>query len=92
MINVRSKSPLPSQQAIFSKNDISEHDRQLLKVRAIVRWIIGRERWPTGQLRKLSKLYFRRYPVFSKAEYIQALNMANELLEGINWVDGSQRK
>ncbi len=90
MVNVLSKSPLPTDQATFSKDDISEHDQQLLKEGAIVRWIIGRERLPTGQVRKVSEIHFRRLPAFRKEDYRQALVKANSLLEEIVWDDDSQ--
>ena len=91
MVNVRSNSPLPTDQATFSKDDISEHDQQLLKEGAIVRWIIGRERLPTGQIRKVSEIHFRRLPAFRMEDYRQALDKANVLLEEIVWDNDSQQ-
>ncbi len=90
MVNVLSKSPLPTDQATFSKDDISEQDQKLLKEGAIVRWIIGRERLPTGQVRKVSEIHFRRLPAYRKEDYRQALVKANSLLEEIVWDDDSQ--
>ncbi len=90
MTNVRSKSSLPTDQAVFPKDDINEHERPLLKEGAIVRWIIGRERLPTGQIRKVSELYFRRLPAHTKADYNRAFHKAKSLLEEVVWDDGTQ--
>ncbi len=87
MVDVRSKSPLPTDHATFSKNDINEHDRQLLKEGAIVRWVIGRERLPTGEIRNVSELYFRQLPAHNELAYRRALGKAHKLLDGIVWDD-----
>ena len=85
MMDVRSKSPLPVDQATFSKDDVSEYDRKLLVEGAIVRWIIGRERLPTGQVRNVSELHFRRLPAHSEKDYKRAHEKACSLLEAIIW-------
>lgn len=90
MVNLESRSPLPTDQATFSVDDVSENDRHLLKPGAIVRWIIGRERLPSGQIRKVSELYFRMLPAHTRADYRRALNKVNELLEDTVWDDDSQ--
>lgn len=92
MTNVRSKSPLPTDQASFSKDDVSEQEKHLLKEGAIVRWVIGRERLPTGQVRKVSELYFRRLPAHSRADFRRALNKAKTLLDKIHWDEDSRSK
>ena len=89
LTNVRSKSSLPTDQAVFSKDDINEHERPLLKEGAIVRWIIGREHLPTGQIRKVSELYFRRLPAHTKADYDRAYHKAKSLLEEVVWDVGT---
>lgn len=85
MIDVRSNSPLPVEQATFHKDEVSEYDRKFLMEGAIVRWIIGRERLPTGQVRNVSELYFRRLPAHSEKDYKRAYEKACSLLEGIIW-------
>lgn len=90
MVNIRSKSPLPVDLATFSKDDISEYDRKLLRVGAIVRWIIGRERLPTGQIRNVAELYFRKLPAHSKKDYRRACEKAEALLGKINWENASK--
>ncbi len=85
MVNVRSKSALPVDQATFSKDEVSEYDRSLLREGAIVRWVIGRERLPTGQIRNVSELYFRRLPANSEMDYRRAYKKAGDLLDLIVW-------
>ncbi|MCY3768617.1 MAG: hypothetical protein OXG56_04515 [Gammaproteobacteria bacterium] len=85
LVNVRSQSSLPTDQATFHKDEVSEYDRQLLREGAIVRWVIGRERLSTGQVRNVSELYFRRLPAHSEEDYNRANEKACALLEGINW-------
>ena len=89
MTNVRSNSSLPTDQAMFSIADINEHERPLLREGAIVRWIIGRERLPTGQVRKVSELYFRRLPAHTEAGYLRAYQKAKSLLEEVVWDEGA---
>ncbi len=85
MVNVRSKSSLPADMATFDKDEVSKYDRQLLKEGAIVRWVVGRERLSTGQIRNVSELYFRRLPAHTEKDYKRAYEMACTLLAGIDW-------
>ncbi|MYB34107.1 MAG: hypothetical protein F4X92_03060 [Gammaproteobacteria bacterium] len=85
VVNIRSKSSVPVDEVTFDKDEISEYDRPLLKEGAIVRWIIGRERLDTGQVRNVSELHFRRLPAHSKEDYKRAHEEASALLKGINW-------
>ena len=89
MTNVRTDSSLPTDQAVFSKNEVSEHERHLLNEGAIVRWVIGRERLSTGQVRKVAELHFRRLPAHTDADYQRALKKANALLAEIDWDDNT---
>ena len=87
MVDVRSKVSLPTDQAIFSKDEISEYDRQYLKVGAIIRWVIGRERLSSGKIREVSEIQFRQLPIHKKADYDRALNKAKALLDEVVWDD-----
>jgi len=89
MTNVRSASSLPTDQAVFSKDDVNEYERSLLREGAILRWIIGRERLPTGQVRKVSELYFRRLPAHTEADYLRAFHKAESLLDEVAWDEGA---
>ena len=90
MVNIRSKSQLPEDEATFQVNELSEYQRQHLEVGAIVRWVIGMERLPSDQRRKVSELHFRRLPAHSNSEYQTALIQAKEIIDGITWDDASK--
>ncbi len=90
LVNISSNSSMPTDQAIFSRDDISDNDFQLLRIGAIVRWIIGRERLPTGQVRKVSKLYFRRLPPHTESDYKRAYSKAKALLDSVIWEDETE--
>jgi len=92
MVNVRSKSVLPVDQATFSKNEVSEYDRSLLRKGAIVRWIIGRERLPTGKIRNVSELYFRRLPAYSEKDYRRAYEKVGTFLDLIVWENEAESR
>ena len=90
MVNIRSKSQLPEDEATFQVSELSEYQRQHLEVGAIVRWVIGMERLPSDQRRKVSELHFRRLPAHSNREYQTALTQAKEMINAITWDDASE--
>ena len=90
MVNIKSGSPLPMDEATFQINDLSDYQRQHLEVGAIVRWVIGMERLPNDQRRRVSELYFRRLPAHSNREYQTALIQAKEMINAITWDDASE--
>ena len=90
MVNIRSKSQLPEDEATFQINELSDYQRQHLEVGAIVRWVIGMERLPSDQRRKVSELHFRRLPAHSNKEYQTALTQAKEIINAITWDDASE--
>ena len=89
MVNIRSKSQLPEDEATFQLNELSDYQRQHIEVGAIVRWVIGMERLPSDQRRRVSELHFRRLPAHSNREYQTALTQAREMIDGITWDDAS---
>ena len=90
MTNIQSGSPLPMDEATFQINELSDYQRRHLEVGAIVRWVIGMERLPSDQRRKVSELHFRRLPAHSNSEYQTALIQAKEIIDGITWDDASK--
>lgn len=78
---------MPVDLATFSINDVSEHDLKLLKEGAYVRFVLGRERLPSGQIRNVSHLYFRRLSHHSEKGLDRANQKAKDLLDSINWID-----
>ena len=87
MVNINTNKSIPEDLATFSVNDVSEHDLKLLKEGAYVRFILGRERLPSGEIRNVSRLFFRRLPAHSKKDFDRAKQKAKDLLDSINWID-----
>lgn len=87
LVNVKSGENLPTDEARFAKSELSEFWLPHLEVGAIVRWVIGQERLPNGQRRRVSELHFRRLPAHSEKEYKRAIEDANELIAALDWDD-----
>jgi len=49
--------------------------------------LLGRERLPSGEIRNVSQLFFRRPPAHSKKDFDRAKRKAKDLLDSINWED-----
>lgn len=91
MVNIRSKTNLPDEDAVFSKADLSRHQREMLREGAIVRWVVGLERLPNDQRRRVSELHFRRLPAHTKRDFDRALQKAEALLEALSFDDSASR-
>lgn len=87
MVNINTKQSIPEDLATFSVNDVSEHDLKLLNKGAYVRFILGRERLPSGEIRNVSQLFFRRLPAHSRKDFDRAKQKAKDLLDSINWIN-----
>lgn len=92
MVNVKSGDALPADMATFSMDDLSEYDKGLLREGAIVRWVLGLERLPSGQKRRVSELYFRRLPAHSAADFARARAKARKLIDSIHWDESARAK
>ena len=90
MVDVKSKTSLPEELARFSKSEVADHQKERLRVGAIVRWVVGLEKLPTGQRRRVSELHFRRLPAYTRRDLQRATQKAMELVEGIVWDDSTQ--
>ena len=83
IVDIKSGSSLPEEVATFSKSELSQRDRKLLVPGAIVRWVIGLERLPTDQRRRVSELHFRNLPAHSIRDLDRARTKAKDLLDSI---------
>ncbi len=92
MVYLNSNSSIPTDIATFSIDEVSEDDWQLLIKGAIFRWIIGYERLSSGQVRKVSELYFRRLPVHSEKDYKRSLNKAKNLIASIKLINETETR
>ena len=83
MVDMKSKTLLPTDMAIFSKDDVNEDDKYLLREGALIRFIIGRERLSSSQVRTVSELHFQRLPLHSEEDYKKALAKVKYLIASI---------
>ena len=83
LVDVKSPSSLPEDMATFTKSELSQRERRLLVPGAIVRWIVGLERLPTDQRRRVSELHFRDLPAHSTRDRERARSKAKDLLASI---------
>lgn len=74
----------PQEEVTFSLEEVSEQDIPLLKPGAIFYWNIGYETI-NGQRRKASVIRFKRLPKWSRKDWDQILDKANELQQGLDW-------
>ena len=58
--------------AEFLIADVKDDDRDLLKPGAIFRWVVGYQRSPAGTKRRVSDIFFRRLPAWSKRDLVRA--------------------
>lgn len=89
LVNIKSGTELADEEATFATSDLSAEQREKLQVGAIIRWVVGLERLPTDQRRRVSELHFRRLPAHSKKDFKRAYTNAGQLIAEINWVDAS---
>ena len=70
--------------ADFPVADVSEDDKRFLKPGGVFRWLIGYERHPSGEKRRISSIVFRRLAEWTKHDLELAEKDAEELLGAIN--------
>lgn len=85
MVNLRSKSTVPEEQATFTKDDVSKDQQELIVEGAAVYLTLGRELLPSDQVRTVSELYFPKPPTRTVEDYQLARQKAKALLKGISW-------
>ncbi|MCB0566867.1 MAG: hypothetical protein KDD01_21065 [Phaeodactylibacter sp.] len=74
----------PKEEVTLSFEEVSEEDMPLLKPGAIFYWNIGYEKLH-GQVKKASIIRFKRLPEWTKKDWDQIMDKANELEKGIEW-------
>jgi len=74
----------PKEEVTLSFEEVSEEDMPLLKLGAIFYWNIGYEKLH-GQVKKASIIRFKRLPEWTKKDWDQIMDKANELEKGIEW-------
>ena len=64
--------------AAFSPDDVTNDEIELVKVGSSFYWIIGSERTPTGIIKNVSMVQFRRVPVWTQAKLNRAAELARQ--------------
>lgn len=85
LVDLTRQETTPSEEADFDVEEVSDNDRDLLREGAVFRWTIGYETAPGGTKKRVSQLFFRRLPKWTKNEIAQADARAQDLLAGIRW-------
>ncbi|MCY3874701.1 MAG: hypothetical protein OXF88_10465 [Rhodobacteraceae bacterium] len=89
LVDIKSPSSLAEETATFTIRELGQRERHLLVPGAIVRWIVGLERLPTDQRRRVSELHFRDLPAHSVRDHERARSKAKDLLASIVLDEGS---
>lgn len=78
-----SHGELPSQQATFSRSELSPEEESQIAVGASFVWTIGYRHNPSRE--RISYLYFRRLPPWSEDELKSARDRAEKVSTAIGW-------
>jgi hypothetical protein len=73
----------PTQQAVFSRDELSPEEESLVTPGAPFVWTIGYRHRPNRE--RVSSLYFRRLPTWSAEELKNAAEKGKELASAIGW-------
>lgn len=70
-------------EADFVITDVSEDDRDLLRIGSIFRWMVGYRRYSFGKRERVSAIVFRRLPAWSETDLKAAEDEGARLAAGI---------
>jgi len=84
LIDKTAKKTMAEESMEFPIADLSEDDRDMLRVGAIFRWSVGYQK-RHGSKRKVSEIVFRRLPALTRSDFDAANNRVESILEAINW-------
>ncbi len=79
----RTKPSNPDEQATFELNEISEEDRPLVSVGSTFYWVVGREQSVAKSITNVSKVRFRRLPMWTKSALKRASTKAERLQKAL---------
>ena len=85
LINVKSKEKLATEEVVFSKAELNEMQRDRLESGAVIRWVIGIQRLPSGTKQRVSELFFRKLPMHTRKSLDSAVVEAEQLPTAIGW-------
>jgi hypothetical protein len=85
LVDLTAEGDLPTEEADFSMEDVSDPDLRLLRQGAVSRWTIGYEKSVSGTKTRISRIVFRRLPQWTRKELASADRIAKNLMAGITW-------
>lgn len=85
LVDLNAEDDLPTEEADFSIEDVSDPDLRLLREGAVFRWTIGYEKSVSGTKTRISRIVFRRLPQWTRKELVSADRTAKRLMAGIAW-------
>jgi hypothetical protein len=83
LVDLTAEDELPTEEADFSMEDVSDPDLRLLREGAVFRWTIGYEKSVSGTKTRISRIVFRRLPQWTTKELVSADRTAKSLMAGI---------
>jgi hypothetical protein len=85
LVDVTARQRREDEVADFPISDLSNGDRELLKLGAVFRWVIGYQRSHGGTKRRVSQITFRRMPAWSRKDLVEANEIAAKFAREIPW-------
>ena len=70
--------------AEFDISDIEHEDKKMLSIGSAFYWSVGKE-YRNGTLSNQSILRFKRLPKINSADFDEAMDLANDLNDNLNW-------
>jgi hypothetical protein len=81
VVNDKTNPSNPEEQVSFDFGDVSDEDHALVSVGSTFYWIIGRERTPSGVVRNVSFVQFRRLPSWTNSALSKVSDRARRFKE-----------
>jgi hypothetical protein len=81
VVNDKTNPANPEEQVSFDFGDLSDEDHSLVSLGSPFYWIIGRERTPTGTVKNVSFVQFRRLPSWTPSALSKVSDRARRFKE-----------
>lgn len=78
LLDITADAKRAEEEATISLDELSDTDRETMRLGSIFRWVIGYERTASGVERWFSQIVFRQLPVLTQAEWDEAWEWALE--------------
>ena len=84
LLDVTAGEKYAGEVAVIPLEEISEADAARISTGSVFRWVIGYERAPSGNKRRVSQIVFRDLPAFTKRDLQDAEGWAGEMMAGFD--------